>query len=240
MQDFKEFKTYQLIKNNYFKDTLDWDIFLEQVVFEYSESIYSNESLKILFRDLSALERKFKYKSEQLFKEIVQDDFTYIQNLLNAIYRIYSKKLDSRLYRIYKNKEKREYFMYNLYYKDIELKNIDSLGVIQFFIDNFKLDFGNLGSAGLFINNQLKYCKFIRLERIEKEFEARLFEKSKYESTFEDRFVTNYKGYDIYEYQSTGRLRYTFWFSPIDSDYYSSIENIADCEFLIDRILEEK
>lgn len=102
MQDFKEFKTYQLIKNNYFKDTLDWDIFLEQVVFEYSESIYSNES------------------------------------------------------------------------------------------------------------------------------------------TFEDRFVTNYKGYDIYEYQSTGRLRYTFWLSPIDSDYYSSIENIADCEFLIDRILEEK
>lgn len=65
----------------------------------------------------------------------------------------------------------------------------------------------------------------------------RLFKKSEYEKTFEGRFVLNYKGFDIYEYQSFDRLRFTFWYSSIDSDYYSSIETIKDCEFLIDRIV---
>lgn len=65
----------------------------------------------------------------------------------------------------------------------------------------------------------------------------RLFEKSEYEKTFEDRFVLNYKGFDIYEYQSFDRLRYTFWLSSVDPDYYSSIETIKDCEFLIDRFV---
>ena len=64
----------------------------------------------------------------------------------------------------------------------------------------------------------------------------RLFEKSEYEKTFEDRFVLNYKGFDIYEYQSFARLRYTFWSSSVDSDYYSSIGTIDECKSLIDRI----
>ena len=64
----------------------------------------------------------------------------------------------------------------------------------------------------------------------------RLFEKSEYEKTFEDRFVLNYKGFDIYEYQSFDRERFTFWVSSEDSDYYSSIVTIDECKSLIDRI----
>lgn len=65
----------------------------------------------------------------------------------------------------------------------------------------------------------------------------RLFEKSEYEKKFEDRFVLNYKCYDIYEYQSFDRERFTFWVSSEDSDYYSSIGTIDECKSLIDRIV---
>lgn len=64
----------------------------------------------------------------------------------------------------------------------------------------------------------------------------RLFKKSEYEKKFEDRFVLNYKGYDIYEYQSFDRERFTFWSSSVDSDYYISIGTIDECKSLIDRI----
>lgn len=163
---YTELKTYKYLYEKYFLTDLSLEHFAGNAVIEYNDLIESNDGLKIILGRMCKLERKLRHRADKLFKEIVQDDFTYIENFLNAIYRIYAKKLDSRLFKIYKNKETKEYFRYNLYYKDTEIKNIDSLEVIQFFIDNFKLDFGNLGSAGFFINNQLKYCKYIRLERL--------------------------------------------------------------------------
>lgn len=69
----------------------------------------------------------------------------------------------------------------------------------------------------------------------------RLFEKSNYETDFsKNKDVVDYKGYDIYTYDSTGRMRHTFWCSSEDSDYYSSMPTIDDCKMLIDRILENK
>lgn len=166
MFDYRELKTYSVVSKNYFWNNCDLEEFMNQVIFKYEVLIMSSGSLKLILRDLNRLERKILYEAETHFKEIVQDDFTYIDNFLNAIYRVYVNKLDARLFKIYKNKENKEYFYYDIYYKDTELKNINSLDVIQFFIENFKLDFGNLGSASLFINNQLKYCKSIRIERL--------------------------------------------------------------------------
>lgn len=47
------------------------------------------------------------------------------------------------------------------------LKNINSLELIQFFIDNFKLDFGNNGSAANFVNDLLKHNKKLKVQRLE-------------------------------------------------------------------------
>lgn len=65
----------------------------------------------------------------------------------------------------------------------------------------------------------------------------RKFEKSTYEKEFTGKFILNYEGYDIYEYNSMGRIRYTFWVSSESSDYYSSMESLEDCKQLIDRII---
>lgn len=167
MFDYTQLKTYNYISKNYFwGDNYDLEEFMGYTVMEYESLLTSTESLKNILRDSNRLERKILCEAENLFKEVVEDDFTYIQNFLNAIYRIYVNKLDNRIFKLYKNKEAREYFYYNLYYKEIELKNIDSLKVIQFFIDNFKLDFGNNGSATNFINGLLKHTKNLKVQRL--------------------------------------------------------------------------
>lgn len=166
MFDYTQLKTYNYISKNYFWNNCDLEEFMGYTVMEYESLLTSTESLKNILRDSNRLERKILCEAENLFKEVVEDDFTYIQNFLNAIHRIYVNKLDNRIFKLYKNKETREYFYYNLYYKEIELKNIDSLKVIQFFIDNFKLDFGNNGSATNFINGLLKYTKNLKVQRL--------------------------------------------------------------------------
>lgn len=165
---FKELKTYQVINKNYFYEKLDLENFVKEIEDKYIEIISSDNSLKILLRETGRLRTNSIFKAEINFKEIVREEFSYIVNFLNALNRIYVKKLDKKLFKIYANKESKEYFFYNLIYKEIEYKNINSLEVIEFFIENFKLDFGNLGSAGLFINNQLKYCNSVKLERLSK------------------------------------------------------------------------
>lgn len=166
MFDYTQLKTYNYISKNYFWNNCDLEEFMGYTVMEYESLLTSPESLKVVLRDSNRLERKILCEAENLFKEVVEDDFTYIQNFLNAIYRIYVNKLDNRIFKLYKNKETKEYFYYNLYYKEIELKNINSLKVIQFFIDNFKLDFGNNGSATNFINGLLKHTKNLKVQRL--------------------------------------------------------------------------
>lgn len=65
----------------------------------------------------------------------------------------------------------------------------------------------------------------------------RKFEKSTYEEEFTGKFNINYKGYDIYEYNSMDRKLYTFWVSSESYDYYSSMQSLEDCKQLIDRII---
>lgn len=165
MFDYTQLKTYNYISKNYFCNC-DLEEFMECTVLEYESLLNSPKSLKIILRDLNRLERKILCKAENLFKEVIGDDFTYIRNFLNAIHRIYVNKLDNRIFKLYKNKENKEFFYYDLYYKEIELKNINSLGVIQFFIDYFKLDFGNNGSATNFVNGLLKCTKNLKVQRL--------------------------------------------------------------------------
>lgn len=65
---------------------------------------------------------------------------------------------------------------------------------------------------------------------------TRAFPASGYEDTVKDNFIQQYRGYNIYWYQSFDRERFTFWVSSEDSDYYSSIGTIDECKSLIDRI----
>lgn len=162
---YKELKTYEVVCKNYFWNNYDLEQFMEQVELEYSGLIKSDKTLKILLRDLDRVKYKTLCKAEKLFKEIVQEDFTFIENFLNAIYRIYVNKLDSRLFRLYKNKETKEFYFYDITYKDNEIKNISSLDVIQMCKEHFNLDFGNLGTAGIFVNNLIKNSNKLRLRR---------------------------------------------------------------------------
>lgn len=165
MFDYTQLKTYNYISENYFWNC-DLEEFIEQSALEYESILNSSESLKIILSNLDRLEIKILCTAEKHFKEIMGDDFTYIRNFLNAIHRVYVNKLDNRIFKLYKNKENKEFFYYNLYYKDIVLKNINSLEVIQFFIDNFKLDFGNNGSAANYINGLLKHNKNLKVQRL--------------------------------------------------------------------------
>lgn len=166
MFDYTQLKTYGVISKNYFWNNCNLAEFMEHSLLEYESILNSSESLKIILSNLDKVKRKILCEAEKLFKEITGDDFTFIRNFLNAIHKVYVNKLDNRIFKLYKNSETKECFYYNLYYKNIVLKNINYHEVIQFFIDNFKLDFGNNGTAATFINGLLKHNKNLKVQRL--------------------------------------------------------------------------
>lgn len=78
MFDYTQLKTYSVISKNYFWNNYDLAEFMEHSVLEYEDMLNSSESLKIILRDLDRVKRKILCKAENLFKEVVGDDFTYI------------------------------------------------------------------------------------------------------------------------------------------------------------------
>lgn len=69
---------------------------------------------------------------------------------------------------------------------------------------------------------------------------TRAFDCSDYEKTFRDRYVQQYRGYNIYEYKNVfNENKLTFWYSSDDSRYISSVETIDDCYELIDKAIEQ-
>ncbi len=70
---------------------------------------------------------------------------------------------------------------------------------------------------------------------------TRAFPASGYEDTFKDNFIQQYRGYNIYWYDSSiNDKRYTFWYSYNDSDYASFIESLDECYLLIDEYIDMK
>jgi ribosomal protein S27E len=67
---------------------------------------------------------------------------------------------------------------------------------------------------------------------------TRAFICSRYEKEFQDRYVMQYKGYNIYRYMNIiNEEKYTFWCSSEDSDYYSGINTLDECYAVIDIII---
>ena len=69
----------------------------------------------------------------------------------------------------------------------------------------------------------------------------RLFNKSDYEKEFEEQFVYNYKGIDIYWYSNIlDSMNYTYWYGPNNSEYISGLPTLQDAESSIDFYLNNK
>ena len=67
------------------------------------------------------------------------------------------------------------------------------------------------------------------------EISNRLFGKSEYEKEFENQFVCNYKGIDIYWYiNMLDGENYTYWYGPGNSEYISGISTLSDAKNNID------
>ena len=64
---------------------------------------------------------------------------------------------------------------------------------------------------------------------------TRAFISSNYEKRFQDKYVMQYKGHNIYKYMNIiNEEKYTFWISSEDSNYYSSISTLDECYRIID------
>lgn len=69
----------------------------------------------------------------------------------------------------------------------------------------------------------------------------RLFNKSDYEKEFEEQFVYNYKGIDIYWYSNIlDNMNYTYWYGPNNSEYISGLPTLQDAESSIDFYLNNR
>ena len=69
----------------------------------------------------------------------------------------------------------------------------------------------------------------------------RLFDKSDYEKEFEEQFVYNYKGIDIYWYSNIlDNMNYTYWCGPNNSEYISGLPTLQDAESSIDFYLNNR
>lgn len=172
MIEYKEYKyrtlkTYDILKNNHFNYSDDLDIFLRYVEGRYNELINSNIRLKDILKNAHRLEKEILYVAETNFKNKIKMEFTFVENLLHTIFLIYTKELDNRLFKVYKNKKNKEFYYYNVILKDISIENISSLEVIELCKEHFKLDFGNLGTAGFFINDIVKESDKLKLKRLQ-------------------------------------------------------------------------
>ena len=73
------------------------------------------------------------------------------------------------------------------------------------------------------------------------EISNRLFGKSDYEKEFEEQFVYNYKGIDIYWYSNIlDNMNYTYWYGPNNSEYISGLLTLQDAESSIDFYLNNR
>ena len=70
---------------------------------------------------------------------------------------------------------------------------------------------------------------------------TRAFICSSYEKEFEDTYIMQYRGYNIYSYINImDEEKFTFWYSSEECEYYSSKNTLEDCYVLIDDIIKNK
>ncbi len=100
------------------------------------------------------------------------------------------------------------------------------------------IECSNCASTNIIVNKHLYKCldcgeTFLKSEK------TRAFNCSSLEKEFQDSYVMQYRGYNIYTYENLlDELKYTFWYSSEDADYVSSKDSLIDAKESIDKIIK--